>query len=145
MENRISKEISGTNVIREQSGRGLHWDKKLRQQRLHPLQFGRSSGNGTILGLNGRPSNNKLLFKTLRDWIRTKEYEKSTYGGTIIWVTSPVRIRETLQCLRSVCKKPDTKGSHAIKIIKQTFDCSSMVFRRRVHELGEFVHSKGNI
>ena len=50
-----------------------------------------------------------------------------------------------MQCLRSVCKKPDTKRSHAIKITKQMFDRSPMVFRRRVHELGEFVHGKGNI
>ena len=50
-----------------------------------------------------------------------------------------------MQCLRSVCKKPDTKGSHAIKIIKQTFNRSPMVFRQHTHELGEFVHGKGNI
>ena len=50
-----------------------------------------------------------------------------------------------MKCMRSVCKKPDTKGSHAIKITKQTFDCSLMVFKRRMHELGEFVHDKGNI
>ena len=52
---------------------------------------------------------------------------------------------ETVQCLRIVCKKLDTKESHAIKITKQTFDCSLMVFRRRMHELREFVHGKGNI
>ena len=50
-----------------------------------------------------------------------------------------------MQCLRSVCKKPDTKGSRVIKITKQTFNRSLMVFRRCVYELGEFVHSKGNI
>ena len=49
-----------------------------------------------------------------------------------------------MQCTR-VCKKPDTKGSHAIKITKQTFDRSPMVFKWRMHELGEFVHYKGNI
>ena len=37
MEKSISREISNTKVVREQSRRGLHWDKKLRQQRLHPL------------------------------------------------------------------------------------------------------------
>ena len=50
-----------------------------------------------------------------------------------------------MQCLRSVCKKPDTKGSHAIRITKQMFDSSPMVFGWRVHKLGEFIHDKGNI
>ena len=50
-----------------------------------------------------------------------------------------------MQCLRSVCKKPDTKGSRVIKITKQTFDHSLMVFKRHMHELGEFVQDKGNI
>ena len=50
-----------------------------------------------------------------------------------------------MQCLRSVYEKPDTKGSYAIKITKQTFDRSPIVFRQRVHEHGEFVHDKGNI
>ena len=86
-----------------------------------------------------------LICRTPRDWISTKENEKSTCGGTIIWVTSPICIRKTVQCLRSICNKPDTKGSHAIKIMKQTFDRSPMLFRRIMHELGEFVHGKGNI
>ena len=84
MENRISREISDTKVAREQSRRGLHSDKKLRQQRLHPLQIDSSSGNGTILGLSGRLSNNKFLCSTPGDWISTKECEKITCGGTII-------------------------------------------------------------
>ena len=50
-----------------------------------------------------------------------------------------------MQCLRSVCKKPDTKGSRAIKITKYMFDRSPMVFRWIVHALREFVHGKGNI
>ena len=50
-----------------------------------------------------------------------------------------------MQCQRSVGKKLDTKGSRAIKITKQTFDRSLMVFRWHVHELGEFIHDKGNI
>ena len=50
-----------------------------------------------------------------------------------------------MQCLRSVYKKPDTKGSRAIKITSQTFDRSPMVFRQRMHELREFVHGRGNI
>ena len=50
-----------------------------------------------------------------------------------------------MQCLRSVCKKWDTKGSHAIKITKQTFESSPMVFGQLVHKLGEFIHNKGNI
>ena len=50
-----------------------------------------------------------------------------------------------MQYQRSVGKKSDTKGSRAIKISKQTFDCSLMVFGWRVHELGEFIHDKGNI
>ena len=129
MGNRITREISGTKVAREQSRRGLHSDKKLRQQRLHLLQFDSRSGNGMILGLSGRPSNNKLLCSTSGDWISTKECEKSTCGGTIIWVTSLVHVRETVQCLRSVYKKSGTKGSRAIKITKKTFDLSPMVFR----------------
>ena len=59
--------------------------------------------------------------------------------------TSLVRITETVQCLMSVCKKPNTKGSRAILKTKQTFDCSPMVFKWCVYELGEFVHGKGNI
>ena len=98
-----------------------------------------------ILGLNGKPSKGTLLCRTLGDWISIKEYEKSICGGTIIWVTNTICIRETVQCLRSVCKKPDTKGSLAIKIMKQTFNRSPMVFIRCVYELGEFVHGKGNI
>ena len=85
-----------------------------------------------------------LLCRTLRDEISTKEYEKNTCGGTIIWVTSPVCIRETVQCLRSVCKKLDTKESRAIKITKQTFHRPLMVFGMCVHKLGEFVHDEGN-
>ena len=50
-----------------------------------------------------------------------------------------------MQCQRSVCKKPDTKGSRAIKIKNQTFDHFSMVFGWRMHKLGEFIHGKGNI
>ena len=50
-----------------------------------------------------------------------------------------------MQCLRSVCKKPDTKGSRAIKITKKTFDRSPMVVGWRVHKLGEFIHDKENI
>ena len=38
-----------------------------------------------------------------------------------LWVTNPVHIRETMQCLRSVYKKLDTKGYRVIKIMKQTF------------------------
>ena len=130
MENRISRDIGGTKVVRKQSRQGLHWDKKL-IQRLHPLQFGNNSGNDTILGLTGRPSNSTLLCRTLGNWINIKEYEKNICGGMIIWVTSSVCIREVVQCPRSVYKKPDTKGSCAIKITKQTFDCSPMVFRWR--------------
>ena len=63
-------------------------------------------------------SNNALLCGTLGDWISTKEYKKNICGGTIIGVTSLIDIRETMQCLRSVCKKPYTKGSRAIKITK---------------------------
>ena len=50
-----------------------------------------------------------------------------------------------MQCQRSVGKKSDTKGSRAIKIMKQTLDRSPMVFGWLVHELGEFIHDKGNI
>ena len=50
-----------------------------------------------------------------------------------------------MQCLRSVCNKLDTEGSCAIKITKQTFDRSPMVFGRCMHKLREFVHNKGNI
>ena len=70
--------------------------------------------------------NSALLYRTPRDWISTKEDKKSTCGGTIIGVTNPVCIRKTMQCLRSVYKKPYTKGSRAIKIMKQTFDRSPM-------------------
>ena len=34
---------------------------------------------------------------------------------------------ETVQCQRSVYKKPNTKGSRVIKIMKETFDHSLMV------------------
>ena len=50
-----------------------------------------------------------------------------------------------MQCQGSVYKKPNTKGSHAIKITKQTFDNSLVVLGWHVHELGEFIHDKGNI
>ena len=50
-----------------------------------------------------------------------------------------------MECLRSVCDKPDTKGSRAIKITKKTFDCSPMIFGWRMHKLEEFIHGKGNI
>ena len=52
MENRISRKINDTKVVREQSKMGLHWDKKLRQQQLHPLQFSSSISNDTILKLS---------------------------------------------------------------------------------------------
>ena len=90
-----------------------------------------------MLSLSGRTSNNALLCRTPGDWINTKENKKSLGGGTIIRVTSPIRIKETVQCQGSVCKKPNTKGSRAIKITKQTLDCSPMVLRWRVHKLGE--------
>ena len=107
---RISGEISGTKVVREQGGRQLHWGKKFRQQRFHPLQFGSSSCNYTILSFSGRTSNNALLCRTLGNWISTKENKKSTCGGTIIWVTNPVCIRETVQCQWSICKNPGYQG-----------------------------------
>ena len=50
-----------------------------------------------------------------------------------------------MQYQRSVGKKPDTNGSRAIKITKQTFDRSPIMFGWRMHELGEFIHDKGNI
>ena len=50
-----------------------------------------------------------------------------------------------MQCQRSVCKKPDTKGSRAIKITKQMFNLLPMVFEWRMHKLREFIHGKGNI
>ena len=103
------------------------------------------NGNGMILDLSERSSNSTFLYRSPGDWISTKEYEKSTCGGTIISVTSPIHIREIVQCLRSVYKKSKTKGSRAIKITKQTFNCSPMVFGQRMHKLGEFVHGKGNI
>ena len=86
-----------------------------------------------------------LLCRTPRDWISIKEYKKSTYRGTIIEVTSPVCIRETMQCLRSVYRRPYTEGCCSIKITKQAFDHYLMVFECRMHKLGEFVHDKGNI
>ena len=52
MKYRISEGISCTKVFREQGGRKLHWDKKLRQQQFHPLQFDSSSRNDTILSLS---------------------------------------------------------------------------------------------
>ena len=48
-----------------------------------------------------------------------------------------------MQCLRSVCKKPYIEGSYAIKITKQMFDHSPMVFEWHMHKLGEFIHDKG--
>ena len=45
-----------------------------------------------------------------------RKIRKNTCGGTIIWVTSPVYIRETMQCQMIVCKKSDTKESHAINL-----------------------------
>ena len=50
-----------------------------------------------------------------------------------------------MQCQRSVGKKADTKGSRAVKITKQTFYRSLMVFGWQMHKLGEFIHGKGNI
>ena len=141
----ISKEISDTKVVREQGGRQLHWCKKFRHQQFHPLQFDSSSCNCTILSLRGRISNSALLWRTLGNWISTKENKKRTCGGTIIRVTIKIRIRKTMQCQRSVYKKPDTKGSRSIKITKETFDCSPMVFEWCVHKLGEFIHDKGNV
>ena len=90
-------------------------------------------------------NNNALLCRTLRNWIRTKENKKSPGEGKIIWVTSLVYIRETVQCQGSVCKKLNTKGSRAIKITKQTFECSPMVLRQSMHKLGEFIQGKRNI
>ena len=63
-------------------------------------------------------SNSVLLCITPRNWIGIKENKKSLGGGMIIWVTSPIRIRETMQCQGSVCKKLNTKGSRADKIMK---------------------------
>ena len=147
MKYRISGEISDTKVVREQGGRQSHYGKKFRQLRFYPLQFSSSSNsrNCTILSPSRRTSNIALLCRTIRNWISTKENKKSPRGGTIIWVTNPVRIRETMQCQRSVDKKLDTKGSRAIKITKQMFDLSPMVFEWHVQELGEFIHYKGNI
>ena len=145
MKDRISREISGTKVVREQGGRQLHWCKKFRQQRFHPFQFDSDSHNCTILSLSGRTSNSALLCRTLGNRISTKENKKSPGGGMIIWVTNPIRIRETVQCQGSVYKKPNTKGSHAIKITKQTFDHSLRMLGWHVHKLGEFIHEKENI
>ena len=50
-----------------------------------------------------------------------------------------------MQCHESVCKKPDTKGSCAIKIMKQMFDCFPMVLGWCMHKLGKFIHGKVNI
>ena len=63
-----------------------------------------------------------LLCRTPGDWISTKEYKKSTCGGTIIRVTIPVYLIKTMQCLKSAYKKSYTKGSRAIKIMKQTVE-----------------------
>ena len=98
-----------------------------------------------ILNLGGRTTNSALLCRTPRNWISTKENKKSTCGGTIIRVNSPVCIRETMQCQRSVRKKPNTKGSSAIKITKRPFDRSLIVFGWHVQKLREFIHNKGNI
>ena len=86
-----------------------------------------------------------LLSRTLGNWISKKENNKCTCGGTIIWVTSPVHIREAMQMQWSVCKKLDTKVSLAIKITKHAFDLSPMVFGWCVHKLGVFIHAEGNI
>ena len=88
----IGGEIDGTKVVREQGRQGLHWDKKFRQQRFHPLQFGCSSINGMILSLSGRTSNSVLLCGTPGDWFSTNENEKSTYRDTIMSVTNLVHI-----------------------------------------------------
>ena len=93
-------------------------------------------------GLTGSQRTPRVLG---RHRISTKENKKSPGGGTITWVTSPIRIKETMQCYGNVCKKPNTKGSCAIKITKQTFDPSPMVLGWRVHKLREFIHDKGNI
>ena len=47
-----------------------------------------------------------------------------------------------MQYLRSVCNKLYTDGSRVIKITKQTFDHSPMMFKWRIHKLGEFIHKK---
>ena len=86
-----------------------------------------------------------LLCRALGYRIITKENKKSPGGGMIIWVTNPIRIRETVQCQGSVRKKPNTKGSQAIKITKQTFDHSLRVLGWLMHKLGEFIHGKENI
>ena len=82
-----------------------------------------------------------LLGRTLGDRISTKKNKKSNCGGTIMVVTSLVHT----QCQMSVCKKLDTLVSRAIKIMKQTFDRSPMVFGWCMHKLREFIHGKGDI
>ena len=145
MKGRIDGEISGTKVVRKQVERQLHWYKKIQQQRFHQLQFDSGSRNCTILDLSGRTNNSALLCRTPGNWISTKENKKSTGGCTIIWVTSLVCIRETVQCQGIVYKKPSTKGSCAIKITNQTFDSSLVVHGWHVHKPGEFINDKGNI
>ena len=86
--------------------------------RLSDNRVGSNRTMATIHSLSGRTNNSALLCRILGNWISTKENKKSPRGGTIIWVTNPVHIRETVQCHRSVGKKMDTKESSIIKIVK---------------------------
>ena len=98
MKDRISKEISGIKVVREQGGRQLHWCKKFRQQRFYPLQFGSGNRNFTILNLSRRTSNNAFLGRALGNWITTKENKKKK--------EAPMEVRSSGLPAQSALEKP---------------------------------------
>ena len=140
MKDMISREKSDTKAVREQGGRQLHWCKKFRHQRFHPLQFCSGSHNCTILSLSGKRATMCCFVEIQEIGLAPRKIRKSP-----IWVTSLVRITEIVKCQGSVCKNPNTKVSRAINITKLTFHRSLMVLGWCLHKLGEFIHIKGNI
>ena len=93
VEDRISKEINGSQVITKELWLVGERKPKFSEQILKLRNFYSDKCNGPVLSLDGRASNHQLPLQTPRHQIATRINEKGRDGGVVIVVSIPISIR----------------------------------------------------
>ena len=144
MENGISREISGTNVVAPQCWRWQR-DVKLTEKRSDPEKLRCGVSNGFVFNFSTRASDGRLFLGAPRNKIVTEVDEISACRSTVRGVTRPVGIAEGREKDRRSVTKVKPMSDGAFKISKKMLEASPIMNLRRVHRSAGLINNIANV
>ena len=132
VENGISREIGGTDVVAPQRRRGQR-NVKLAEEGGDPEEFRCGVSNRFVFHFSARASDSGIFLGAPRNKIVTEVNKKSTCRSTIKRITSPVGIAEGCEKHRRGMTKLKPMSDGAFEVSEKMLQASPISGLRRVH------------